>query len=593
VVPSIAVGLLGLSLCMYLIPAWLSRQRVWREVKDVSAATVPTAPSLFQNAAIAYAIQLATFGPFFVWGASGAYLPGIVNSIFFGIGLSLFYIFRRRVFDFLSAQLEIDQSFTLHGLIASRHGNSRLVALTSACLTIFALCGVILGEMIGASAILRPFLGNLGDNTFIVVLIMFLCMFLYCTVGGNEGVLQTDQLQLGIAYCSLFLCITVMIASFWLFDTESRILSTAILSTLSVVVLIAITRKFQFIERSANIFHSSGQSDEIFAFVVKCYNKIEQFINIVLIASTVAIVSILIFAVVSEPFQFDIRALGNRGPVPWIGIISLAILPLAFNVCDTSNWQRMAAFRPDLRSPSEDKGVNRALLNYSVESALVWLLMLFMGAMGAIFVGGGWTDQDDLSSFLTKVLKLHTYAGNIFVVLFLTGGFAIALSTMSAVFSAVLAVLRLDVLRRPIEAAIQDPVQENVSFINRSNKIGFLIFSFFFLFYVGVEKFVPFGKETYVNLLLGFYGTQVAFFPSLVASLFSVRGEPLSKNVRQGGAVASIILGAIGAIVITLSGMFLPVPDWVVWTAFPGALIISSVIYAGAFCVSSASKSSK
>jgi hypothetical protein len=589
VVPSLAVGLLGLSLCMYLIPAWLSRQRVWREIRDVSAATVPAAPSLFQNAAVAYALQLATFGPFFVWGASGAYLPGIVNSVFFGFGLSLFYFFRKRVFDFLAAQLRVDQSFTLHGLIASRHGNSRLVALTSACLTIFALCGVILGEMLGASAILRPFLGDLGDNTFIIILIMFLCMFLYCTVGGNEGVLQTDQLQLGVAYCSLFLCTTVMIANFWLFDTESRILSTSILSTLFIVVLIAMVRKFQFIERSANIFHSSTRSDKLFAFVVRCYLKIEQCLNIALIVSTVAIVAILIFAIVSEPIQFDISALGNRGVVPWIGIISLAILPLAFNICDTSNWQRMAAFRPDLSAASEDKAVRRALLNYSVESALVWLLMLFMGAMGAIFVGGGWTDQDDLSSFLTRILKLNSYAANTFVVLFLTGGFAIALSTMSAVFSAVLAVLRLDVLHRPDTAMKQEA--KNTSFINRSNQIGFLIFSVFFVLYVGLEKFVPFGKETYVNLLLGFYGAQVAFLPSLVASLSSFRGEPLSKNVSETGAVASIVLGATGAVFITVSGLILPVPDWLVWTAFPGALAISSAVYAVALCSSLVSKS--
>jgi hypothetical protein len=590
VISLLAVGLLGLSLSMYVIPAWLSRQRVWREVRDVSAATVPAAPSLFQNAAVAYAIQLATFGPFFVWGASGAYLPGIVNSIFFGFGLSLFYFFRKRVFDFLAAQLRIDQSFTLHGLIASRHGNSRLVALTSACLTIFALCGVILGEMLGASAILRPFLGDLGDNTFIVILIMFLCMFLYCTVGGNEGVLQTDQLQLGVAYCSLFLCTTVMIANFWVFDTESRILSTSILSTLFIVSLIAIVRKFQFIERSANIFHAPENSDKLFAFVVRCYVKIEQCLNIILIVSTVAIVAILIFAISSEPLQFDISALGNRGEVPWIGIISLAILPLAFNLCDTSNWQRMAAFRPDLHAPSEDKAVKRALLNYSIESALVWLLMLFMGAMGAMFVGGGWTDQDDLSSFLTRVLKLNSYAGNFFVVLFLTGGFAIALSTMSAVFSAVLAVLRLDVLNRP-EAAVQRSGEENTSFIDRSNKIGFMIFSVFFVLYVAFEKLVPFGKETYVNLLLGFYGAQVAFLPSLLASLFSFRGELVSTNVSERGAVASIVFGAIGAVLITVSGLILPVPDWLVWTAFPGALVISSVVYAGALCNSYVSKS--
>jgi hypothetical protein len=96
------------------------------------------------------------------------------------------------------------------------------------------------------------------------------------------------------------------------------------------------------------------------------------------------------------------------------------------------------------------------------------------------------------------------------------------LSTMSAVFSAALAVLRLDVLSRP-GPTIQKSAEENASFINRSNQIGFLIFSVFFVLYVGLEKFVPFGRETYVNLLLGFYGAQVAFLPSLVAFVLSDR----------------------------------------------------------------------
>src|SRR5262249_28916195 len=72
---------------IFIIPVLLIRRDGYRRAQDYFVSSDHILPKVIQNSSIAYAIGLATFGPFFAWGASGDFWPAIVHAAFFGLGL--------------------------------------------------------------------------------------------------------------------------------------------------------------------------------------------------------------------------------------------------------------------------------------------------------------------------------------------------------------------------------------------------------------------------------------------------------------------------------------------------------------------------
>ncbi len=95
-------------------------------------------PKVIQNSTIVYGIGLATVAPLFAWGVGGEFWPAIVYVGFVGLGLSLIYVLRRPLLEFLAGALSHDRSITVHEFIARRHGNDPRVAAVAAALTVFA-----------------------------------------------------------------------------------------------------------------------------------------------------------------------------------------------------------------------------------------------------------------------------------------------------------------------------------------------------------------------------------------------------------------------------------------------------------------------
>jgi hypothetical protein len=193
-----------LSLAIYFVPVLLLRHKIYRRAQDYFVASNKTSPTVFQNASIAYQLQMATFGPFFLWGSRGDFWPVIVNSLFFGIGLLLVFYLRKPLFLFLNNSLRSDASVTVHEFMARQHGDDSRVRVASSVLTVFALFGLVLGECLGLATLLKPILLENVDATYIFVFIILLLIFLYTVVGGNSGVMRSDQAHLGVAYAGLF-----------------------------------------------------------------------------------------------------------------------------------------------------------------------------------------------------------------------------------------------------------------------------------------------------------------------------------------------------------------------------------------------------
>src|SRR5262249_44562333 len=93
---------------------------------------------------------------------------------------------------------------TVHEFIARHHGNDSRVRLAASLLTVFALFGLVLGEVFGIATVLKPVLQDNIDATYMFVFAMLLLMFFYTVLAGNAGVMRSDQAQLGVAYFGLF-----------------------------------------------------------------------------------------------------------------------------------------------------------------------------------------------------------------------------------------------------------------------------------------------------------------------------------------------------------------------------------------------------
>jgi hypothetical protein len=76
--------IIALGIC--LVPIWLLPRRNFQRAQDYFIASQPTPPDVMRNSAIAYPLRIASFGPFFAWGASGDLWPAIIRAVCCGLG---------------------------------------------------------------------------------------------------------------------------------------------------------------------------------------------------------------------------------------------------------------------------------------------------------------------------------------------------------------------------------------------------------------------------------------------------------------------------------------------------------------------------
>ncbi|MGC1683165.1 MAG: hypothetical protein WA760_17740, partial [Pseudolabrys sp.] len=191
------------SLGICLVPVYSVRRRGYARAQDYFVSGEHTPPGVLQNSSVAYALQMATFGPLFAWGASGDFLPAIISSCSFGLGVCFLYLLRRPMLEFLDRALRRDRSVTVHQFIAQQHGNDLRVRLLASALTVFALAGLIVGEAFAAATLLAPIVAS-GAATFVIMGGLLVLTALYAIPSGNSGVMRSAQTQLGIVYFGLF-----------------------------------------------------------------------------------------------------------------------------------------------------------------------------------------------------------------------------------------------------------------------------------------------------------------------------------------------------------------------------------------------------
>ena len=146
----------------------------------------------------------------------------------------------------------------------------------------------------------------------------------------------------------------------------------------------------------------------------------------------------------------SVTALQAGTHVPFLGLVALALLALCGQIVDMTNWQRVAAFAKDRDAKATEpnpwsKAFRKFAVGYAIETPFAWLFMCAFGAVIAASIEV--TDGADVVQSFVALLTAqeNSFADTVLVMLFV-GILAMALSTMIALFSAMLCTLRYDLL---------------------------------------------------------------------------------------------------------------------------------------------------
>src|SRR5262249_54507188 len=120
------------------------------------------------------------------------------------LGLSLIYILRRPILEFLADALRHDRSITVHEFISRRHGDDQRVRAVAAALTMCALAGLAVCEMLTVATVLKPLLWDGEVVTELVLAAVLLVVILCALWSGHPGTMHAAQLQLGLLYLGFF-----------------------------------------------------------------------------------------------------------------------------------------------------------------------------------------------------------------------------------------------------------------------------------------------------------------------------------------------------------------------------------------------------
>jgi len=601
----IVLGVLVFSLGLYYFFGYLSRQSRFATAIEFLVAAKRTPYEVFKDSSIAYQLQMATFGPFFVWGAKGDYLPAIINCIFVLIGLLLIVWLRKPLLDFHKKMLPEGGSISVHEFITKSHGDSSGVKTIASSLTIIALLGIAMSEMFGAAAILKPIFSINVDLTYITVIFMAFLMFIYISIGGNPGAMYIDQIQLAIAYCAMFGVLAVMLVSVVIAGKPLavEVIQASILCLFACVVVFWF-RRLQFVHMSIPSINSP--EDSSVRRIAAGFHRLQICLNIIVVLAAVVVLAFTAFILLSAGMPRIDLALtemySKSSSISNIGLFSLALLPLLYQICDISNWQRIGALRAD-QGGLTDKDYCQASFGYAWETSAIWLLMLVFGAFALAY--SGFSTEEPLAGFIEKLASNRSIGHALVLALFVAGVFAIALSTMLAALSATLLAFRFDILPSFMVKShqqLRDTIKSEVESSMAGTTFTFGILAYAVLvgsFYI-MDQYFQFGRENYLALLLAFYSCQLAFFPLIIGGILGSSDKQYYLNAGPAGAATVLCLGALSSVGITSIGLCSTNPDWIChnssiaiatrwipwvkpddlsWSSIPVAFIVGTVTY--------------
>jgi hypothetical protein len=576
------------SLAIYLIPIYLLRRKTYARTQDYFVASGYTPPGVIRNSSIAYGLKMATFGPFFAWGAGGDFWPAIINSAFFAVGVCLIYILRRPILEFLETALKQDRSITVHEFIARQHGNDSRVRLLASLLTIFAALCLIIAEALVVATFLKPILSDNALSTSICICGLVVLMALYAMLSGNSGVMRSAQSQLGMCYLGLFgaaaLLLYLLISALRPMGPHSTF---AIMFVAACCAVMPLYRRSRYVDtgpiRGAdrNSDHDLGgepSGARLFRRFEKIFNVcISVFAAWVIVLAGMQLSSDGVLAAAREGWA----ALGSGTHVSAMGLVALLLLPVFYPIVDMTNWQRLAAYAKDfdeLENEQRSATFRSILRIYGLETPLMTVFMCTFGTIAVVAMGvaGG---MDALQEFVRALDREQNAFAAASLTLLLVSVLAIALSTMSSLFSASLCTVRYDVLPalwpKPGLITASGAKATLPRLVGAGALCLITIVGGFLL--ANAYLHVNYTSSEFLALLFALSCAQLSFVPLILGPIIARTSRGFA-TVSSGWAL--LILGVGAAMGVAAVAIYLETGSepWL-WTAVPASLASGLVLF--------------
>jgi hypothetical protein len=577
-------------LLLFVTPALLIRRPAHFSAKDDLVSSEHVVPKVIQNSSIAYGLGLAAFAPLFTWGASGDLRPAIVYAIFVGSGLWIIYALRRPILEFLADALRHDRSITVHEFICRRHGDDPRVRAMAAILTMLALAGLVVCEMLAVATVLKPLLSDSEALTELSLAAVLLIVTLCAVWSGHGGTMHATQMQLGLLYLGLFgstaFLLYLQMSELGIVPARGRF---AIALVAVVCTVMIVYRRVRYVDTNSlrcdalNAGAGVRDRESLPLRLVSRFGKILNVFIATFIGLALGFAAVELYAAGFPVIASDGVTLLKDTHLLGLALIVLILRPLFHPIVDVVNWQRLAAFanERDWRFFSERQwtsDLRRFCVTYAVEVPLIVLLICLFGTIAGL--NSTSERANVVQAFVVQLMAQDNFVATIVVSLFLFCLFAMAVSTMSSLLVANLCTVRYDILpmlwRKPTSARMRSMRR---MMIVAGTSIGLVVFALFCL--ADAHYQITLSSSSFLALVLGFSCLQISFAPLVLGPLIGRSGR--SGTVSAGSAVAVMAVGTVigsGTVAGYLTTGYEP---WL-WAAVPGCLGASSLLFIAACC---------
>ena len=583
---SFALLALIASLGISCIPLYLLGRGSYARAREYFVASERTPPGVVRNCSIAYSLQIATFGLLFSWGAKGEFWPAIIFSAMFGAGLYLIYRLRLPMRAFMSQALRRDRSVTVPGFIARQHGNDARVRLMAATLSVCAFAGLIASAAIGAASLVGPIMPGALNSTLPMACGLLGLMLMYTIPAGNSGAMRSAQAQLGILYFGLIG--STLIVLYMLISSAGQMPPKG---TFAVTVLAAccaiglIYRRSRYIDTSPIGSPVSGETTGIDPLGARVFRRFSRVVNELIAVLAVATLVIAVIDLYAEGGGAVITGGASalrETQISISGLVALALLPIFYPIVDTTNWLRITALEIDPHSGRTDTGrlpetFAGVLAMYAGASALLWLLICMFGTIAGLANKPG--GADPLRSFIAWLASQQNDLADVALWLLLVSVIAMTVLTSSAMFSAILATIRYDIIPAVASSVAPKRAQPSNEPVLRWSAIiagsSLCVVMLIALFVLNDNPALSFTSGRFLNLQLACLCAQLAFGPLVLGPLISGNSAAISPAWAIAVIGAGVAAGQ-GVIIVSLQ----PEHEAWLWSAIPACLGSGLSLYA-------------
>lgn len=518
-------------LAIYVFLAWRSGgKRIAAEEFYESRGIISTAE--FANSSVAYGFQIASVSVFFAFGYFYG-VGGIVNPVFWGIGILFFMAAVPRLADFFGT------TQTLHGFLGDRY-KSRAITVAASIMTLIGFLGAFTAELVWGSYVLSIISSDPWFIGLSVVAMAVLVAF-YVTRAGHLSVIKTDQYQVIIAYAAFVVLVIFLISLLRGQGEEEQsigFLLSVVTGFLLLLVGFAISR--QVLGNGSYADHGLGRSISLVLLVVVIGGAVVSGLNAMHFYPALSTID----QALSDTRLYDF----NQGT---LNLLSLALLPLCWQFADVTMWQRLGATRvPAEGNANRFSQLRRGLLRYAIESPVSWILAIIAG-IALRYADIGLTDEsiwNGMAEIPLSIIGAETHFGSLanYIVasLFAAGIVAAMLSTADSFLIGSTFTLAYDLAPRFRKAEIHSTDADVWTPSLRFGRLATVIFVLVALASYWIATLL--GLDI-LTILFGAFGAQVSLFPSVAGSVFLGDRAPSWR-----WAVASVALGFLGGMVVTI-----------------------------------------